>query len=621
MRSRWIPSRRNRKKLQKRNGCNKCRKNKECNKKVCVNDNGHAKSFNNTCEANKYLMKQPKSLELVSFALGDCKELYSQCLYTEWFNLDDPTDKGDHEGVAQIFSYLSDLSNKHVHRSCSMNNIHYPVEIQTTQDQQDGKGGIYLKKPYEITCHNNPSLHSPYASLPELQSPYIWDAANTTCRDRKLRYCCENMWGEPALYKVVSQKVKEDKMMKVIPSAISKQSDMFVDPPTKKTLFEDCDWRSFISFKPNGGSDIDPIYSHTAIDENIHDICGRRNKIPQKGNALYIDARTIDKGQKPWDETGDLLNKVSPTYGVYCEEKNNGKACQDYKYRLCCKKKVKDKHYGKWGKFGKCMGDCGPEKGHKTRTRDCIKLSDGSYRPNCINIGLDTVNVKYVVVETKDCTKTDAECQDTIEWTEWEMWKPCSVTCGEGERIRHRFCIRGAQNACLKDGRNTEVGKCRSAHCHDYTFGEWKPWGKCMAAKCGTGTQIRSRICFDKAYDNEVVDNSFCSSSLDAALIVQDCIDKDQPLCKRDGGWSEWQPWPIPDPYRKDEWGKCDAICGTGMTQSKRFCDNPSPASGGADCKGEDLKNSICLATNNNRDYVPCPPNFFPEPKVTLGKN
>ena len=78
MRSRWIPSRRNRKKLQKRNGCNKCRKNKECNKKVCVNDNGHAKSFGNVCEAHKYLMKQPKSLKLVSFALGDCKELYSR---------------------------------------------------------------------------------------------------------------------------------------------------------------------------------------------------------------------------------------------------------------------------------------------------------------------------------------------------------------------------------------------------------------------------------------------------------------------------------------------------------------------------------------------------------------
>ena len=86
MRSKWIPSRRNRRKLQKRNGCNKCRKNKGCNKKVCVNDNGHAKSFANICEANKYLMKQPKSLKLVSFALGDCKELYSR-KYTFYYRV------------------------------------------------------------------------------------------------------------------------------------------------------------------------------------------------------------------------------------------------------------------------------------------------------------------------------------------------------------------------------------------------------------------------------------------------------------------------------------------------------------------------------------------------------
>ena len=128
-----------------------------------------------------------------------------------------------------MFNYLSELSNKHVHRSCSMTRIHYPVEIQTTQDQQDVKGGTYLKKPYEITCHNNPSLPA--------QAPYIWDAANTTCRDWKLRYCCENMWGEPALYQLVSQKAKEDKTMKVIPRAISEQLDMFFYPSGSKPIW------------------------------------------------------------------------------------------------------------------------------------------------------------------------------------------------------------------------------------------------------------------------------------------------------------------------------------------------------------------------------------------------
>ena len=53
------------------------------------------------------------------------------------------------------------------------------------------------------------------------------------------------------------------------------------------------------------------MYSH--FKGNVRDLCGRRErKSIIKGNALYIDARTVDKGQKPWDETGDLISKVSP---------------------------------------------------------------------------------------------------------------------------------------------------------------------------------------------------------------------------------------------------------------------------------------------------------------------
>ena len=120
--------------------------------------------------------------------------ILSECLYTEWWDLDDPSDQGEHEGVGQVFNYLSDLSDKHVHRSCSMTKIHYPVEIQTTQGQRDVQGGQYTKNPHQIPCHNKPGK----AMKP--QAPYYWDAQNVTCRDWKLRYCCENLWGEPSLY-------------------------------------------------------------------------------------------------------------------------------------------------------------------------------------------------------------------------------------------------------------------------------------------------------------------------------------------------------------------------------------------------------------------------------------
>ena len=119
--------------------------------------------------------------------------------------MDDPSHEGEHEGVGQVFNYLSDLSDKHVHRSCSMNKIHYPVEIQTTQGQREVVGGQYTKKTHEITCRNEPSM----ASVIKPQAPYFWDSQNITCRDWKLRYCCENLWGEPAPYRVLAQKAKE----------------------------------------------------------------------------------------------------------------------------------------------------------------------------------------------------------------------------------------------------------------------------------------------------------------------------------------------------------------------------------------------------------------------------
>ena len=51
-------------------------------------------------------------------------------------------------------------------------------------------------------------------------------------------------------------------------------------------------------------------------------------------------------------------------------------------------------------------------------------------------------------------------------------------------------------------------------------------------------------------YGGKVVDNSFCSSSPASALIVQNCVNKDNDKCERDGGWSEWRPWPTPDPNK-----------------------------------------------------------------------
>ena len=154
--------------------------------------------------------------------------------------MDDPaSDKGEDEGVGKVFNYLTELPHKkHDHRSCPMDNIHYPIDIVTTQDQGEVQNGSYVKKPHEITCLNSAV---PHENKPK--PPYYWDAKGVTCRDWKIRYCCENMWGTPALYQLVSETAKNKGE-----HVEKRQSDLdvFVDKPRKRTIFEDCRWGDFI---------------------------------------------------------------------------------------------------------------------------------------------------------------------------------------------------------------------------------------------------------------------------------------------------------------------------------------------------------------------------------------
>ena len=54
-----------------------------------------------------------------------------------------------------------------------------------------------------------------------------------------MKYCCENLWGMPGLYTLVA-KAAEGKVPKP-----KSETDVLVDPPLKKRLFEDCDWQPF----------------------------------------------------------------------------------------------------------------------------------------------------------------------------------------------------------------------------------------------------------------------------------------------------------------------------------------------------------------------------------------
>ena len=52
-----------------------CRQHKGCSLEICINDDGHAKTFKTVCEGLQYLAGK-KDRQLIAVGLGKCKSLY-----------------------------------------------------------------------------------------------------------------------------------------------------------------------------------------------------------------------------------------------------------------------------------------------------------------------------------------------------------------------------------------------------------------------------------------------------------------------------------------------------------------------------------------------------------------
>ena len=76
-----------------------------------------------------------------------------------------------------------------------------------------------------------------------------------------------------------------------------------------------------------------------------------------------------------------------------------------------------------------------------------------------------------------------------IKWTVWSLWTPCSVSCGDGKRMRSRTC-QGSSAECPGDV--TQEQSCKERECEIPCWAEWADWTTCSKS-CGTGIQERSR--------------------------------------------------------------------------------------------------------------------------------
>ncbi|XP_060079617.1 scavenger receptor cysteine-rich type 1 protein M130-like isoform X3 [Ylistrum balloti] len=216
-----------------------------------------------------------------------------------------------------------------------------------------------------------------------------------------------------------------------------------------------------------------------------------------------------------------------------------------------------DGHWGQWNGWTPCSVSC--ENGTRTRSRQCdnpVPVHNG--RP-CSG-------------EVHDSEECDAGivCPIDGQWTAWNSWSPCSVSCEDGTRTRSRQCLDPAPAHgglyCPGDQHDTE--RCSSGiMCPvDGQWGSWLSWTSCSVS-CENGTRTRSRQCNNPA---PAYNGHYCSGD---DHDYEGCTA--EIMCPIDGQWSEWNGWSL-----------CSVTCEHGSRTRSRQCNNPAPAHNGLSCLG-----------------------------------
>ncbi|KAL4216796.1 hypothetical protein ACF0H5_024517 [Mactra antiquata] len=185
-----------------------------------------------------------------------------------------------------------------------------------------------------------------------------------------------------------------------------------------------------------------------------------------------------------------------------------------------------DGQWSDWSQWSSCSISCG-KTGHMTRNRSCDN-------PAPKNNGTDCVGVK---TEQKPCDSLKA-CPVDGGWGSWSGFTSCSVSCGDGLRFKTRACnnpkpSNGGSNC---PGQPVFSSPCNLKDCPvDGHWSDWSPWRTCSVT-CGDGTKIRVRTCSNPP---PTAGGKPCENPL-TYIERQPCSKQ---ACPVDGGWGSWLPF------------------------------------------------------------------------------
>ncbi|XP_068700145.1 uncharacterized protein [Montipora foliosa] len=233
--------------------------------------------------------------------------------------------------------------------------------------------------------------------------------------------------------------------------------------------------------------------------------------------------------------------------------------------------------YGTWSLWSECDRSCGG--GTRVRSRSCTNPPPQFGGSDCSLLG--------PVQESEICSMV--ACPVNGNFSEWTLWTPCSVTCGQGIMTRKRFCNNPSPTVggkdCVDLGPDHEKTSCQLVDCRaNCTCGMWTKWSDCSHT-CGGGIQLRERDCVPPKFMKDI----FCDNDKKESRL---CRSEPCPINGKFSDWSAWSP--------------CSVTCGIGMKNRTRTCNAPEPQFGGKSCTeqalGPIMERTQCYLT-------PCPVN------------
>ncbi|CAD7963513.1 unnamed protein product [Amoebophrya sp. A25] len=222
---------------------------------------------------------------------------------------------------------------------------------------------------------------------------------------------------------------------------------------------------------------------------------------------------------------------------------------------------------GDWGDWATCSATCGG--GEQTRSR--LVVQQAKYGGAICHGDLKEIrgcNAAVCELPKKEVTRKNCE------WSNWDTWGACSVSCGGGQMVRERQVMKMpneyGEPCTHPDGHKTsmELKECNTQPCLavNCKWGEWSAWGACTC----TGLSERHRSI---AVHQEGEGKLCTGSKIETQVCEPDCT-KEPADCVL----SEW-----------DDWSQCTSACGGGQTYRTRGILKEAK-NGGKTCENDIMK-------------------------------